>query len=89
MGRKGNEEDQSQEQAQEHIGSSHDVPQPSMFDLMEQLQSINVNIGRNHEIYQRNFTRMDRRLRRLDSQMQGIYAHLGIPPQSQEDEDED
>ncbi|MED6207825.1 hypothetical protein PIB30_039290 [Stylosanthes scabra] len=82
------QEVQGQEQPHEHIGSSN-IQQPSMLDLMQELQRINSNITRSQEENQRNFTRMDRRFARLNRQVEGVYAHLGIPQPPQEDEDED
>ncbi|MED6156587.1 hypothetical protein PIB30_015686 [Stylosanthes scabra] len=88
-------EPQDQDQVHEHIGSSN-VSQPSMLDLMLELQRINATIASSQEENQRSLTRMDsrlarmdRRITRVDRQMQGVYAHLGIPPQPQENEDED
>ncbi|MED6138699.1 hypothetical protein PIB30_076913 [Stylosanthes scabra] len=82
------QEVQGQEQPYEHIGSSN-IQQPSMLDLMQELQRINSNITRSKEENQRNFTRMDRRFARLNRQVESVYAYLGIPQPPQEDEDED
>ncbi|MED6147176.1 hypothetical protein PIB30_041678 [Stylosanthes scabra] len=75
-------EEEHQGQDQEHIGSFHNAPQPSMLDLMQELQRINTNMTTS-------FARIDRRFQRYDTQVKGIYEHLGLPLPPQEDEDED
>ncbi|MED6123329.1 hypothetical protein PIB30_048124 [Stylosanthes scabra] len=76
-------EEEHKEQAHENIGSSYNAPQPSILDLMQEIQRMNVNMTTN-------FLSIDRRFARVDNRIQGLYDHFGIaPPPQDENEDED